>query len=140
MGRPPPRPVALTARTCGDDRRGAHGGVVVPTEPGTDTVSAVSVWQTVVVFAVVPLAAFGLLALLVFAPSASRAPRYRPGRPWEYDPVWYVARPEAALASGPGRAAIAAAAQPAPGAGGGAPAAVLDVPARTARGGASGQW
>jgi hypothetical protein len=111
----------------------------------------VTVWETVLVFGVLPLAGFGLLALLVFGPGTTRAPRYRPGRKWEYDPVWYIARPlaHAAGTSGPaasgvthqeieataGRRALpegSAARKP--------PASVLDAPVRTARGGASGEW
>ena len=124
-------------------------------------------WETVLVFAVVPFGVLALLALLVFGPGMTRSARYRPGRPWSYDPVWYLPRSEAAVpvASPPVRAAVAGARAgralpPASGAGGtragseragsdGAgsssgtyrgPASVLDVAARTARGGASGEW
>jgi hypothetical protein len=103
----------------------------------------VTVWETVLVFAVAPLGGLGLLALLVFGPSVSRAPRYRPGRPWDYDPVWYVPRPDVAapVASPEGRAAIAGTRRRALSAARGEPpAAVLDEPVRTARGGANGQW
>lgn len=99
-----------------------------------------TVWETVLVFAGLPLAGLALLAVLVFVPGATRrAPRYRVGRPWEHDPVWYVARPESAGPAGSahGRASIAG---PSRGELTGAPASVLDVPARTARGGASGEW
>jgi hypothetical protein len=107
----------------------------------------VTVWETVFVFVVLPLAGFGLLALLVYGPAMTRTSRYRPGRPWEHDPVWYVARPEsgAPVPSGTGRAELEAAADRralpgGPPAGQQPPASVLDVPARTARGGASGEW
>ncbi len=95
-----------------------------------------TVWETVLVFVVVPLGLFGLLALLTFGPGMSRAPRYRPGRGWDHDPVWYIARPDVVhpQSSPDGRAAITA------GSGRAAPAAVLDAPKRTARGGASGEW
>lgn len=118
-----------------------------------------TVWETVLVFAVLPLAGLAVLGVLVFAPSASRAPRYRVGRSWDYDPVWYVARPDVAAPAGSaeGRAAIAAAtgralpsAEPrrssgtrdeaAPRSTGSAPASLLDAPRGTARGGASGEW
>jgi hypothetical protein len=100
----------------------------------------VTVWETVLVFGVLPLAALGLLALLVFAPGAARTPRYRVGRPWDHDPVWYVARPDvdAPAGSPEGRAAIAAAAGRELTAG--SPASVLDTPTGTARGGANGEW
>lgn len=114
----------------------------------------VTVWETVLVFVVLPLGFYGLLALLVFGPGLTRSARYRPGRPWEHEPVWYVPRPDATGpdATGPaageaGRAALAApAADRALPAGERAgrtpavPAAVLDAPVRTARGGASGDW
>jgi len=120
----------------------------------------VTVWETVLVFAVLPLAALGLLALLVFGPGAARSPRYRVGRSWDYEPVWYVARPDVAAPAGSaeGRAAIAGAAtgralphsEPDRSASGRRltggpvtdqpPASVLDAPTGTARGGASGEW
>ncbi len=100
-----------------------------------------AVWQTVLVFAGIPVGAFGLLALLVIGPGAARAPRYRPGRPWEFEPVWYIARPDVAApaASAEGRAALAAAERvtmrPAAAAG-----SEPEPAAGTARGGASGRW
>jgi hypothetical protein len=104
----------------------------------------VTVWETVLVFAVLPLAGLALLALLIFAPGASRAPRYRVGRPWDHEPVWYVARPDvkAPAGSAEGRAAIASAGpRELPG---GVPgpdsASLLDTRTGTARGGANGEW
>lgn len=100
----------------------------------------VTVWETVLVFAVLPLAGLGLLAVLTFGPGASRSPRYRVGRPWGHEPVWYVARPDIAAPAGSaeGRAALAAASGPAELTG--APASALDANTGTARGGASGEW
>jgi hypothetical protein len=103
----------------------------------------VSVWQTVLVFVVAPLGGLGLLALMVFGLSSHQPQRYRPGKSWEHEPVWYVPRPEAdaPVASSEGRAGIAAAAKKAElAAADAAPAAVLDAPVRTARGGADGDW
>lgn len=45
------------------------------------------------IFIVIPLGVLVLLAIAVFAPSATRRPRYRPGRPWPYEPVWYLPKP-----------------------------------------------
>ncbi len=104
-----------------------------------------TVWETVLVFGVLPLAGLGVLALLTFAPGASRTPRYRVGRPWDHEPVWYVARPDvdAPAGSAAGRAAIASAGR-APELPGGVPApasaALLDNRTGTARGGANGEW
>jgi hypothetical protein len=107
----------------------------------------VTVWQTVLVFVVAPLAGLALLAALTFAPGATRSPRYRVGKSWDFEPVWYIARPDVAAPAGSaeGRAALAAAsrreltgssaAHP-----GEAPASVLDADTGTARGGASGEW
>jgi hypothetical protein len=102
----------------------------------------VTVWQTVLVFAVAPLAGLGLLAALTFGPGASRSPRYRVGRSWDFEPVWYIARPDVAAPAGSaeGRAALAAASRPQLTGSGQAPASVLDAGAGTARGGASGEW
>lgn len=107
--------------------------------------NGVTVWETVLVFGVLPLGGLAVLALLTFAPGASRTPRYRVGRPWEHDPVWYVARPDAAGPAGSvaGRAAIASVGRtrelpgrvPAP-----EPAALLDNRTGSARGGANGEW
>ena len=104
-----------------------------------------TVWETVLVFGVAPLAGLALLAALTFAPGASRTPRYRVGKSWDFEPVWYVARPDvdAPAGSAAGRAAIAAASGRTELPGGvpaGGPASVLDARTGTARGGASGEW
>jgi hypothetical protein len=103
----------------------------------------VTVWQTVLVFVVAPVGGLLLLALLVVGPAVSRAPRYRPGRSWDHEPVWYVARP-AALATGPApaesRRALPTGNRRALPGRGSAPASVLDAPVGTARGGANGEW
>jgi hypothetical protein len=107
----------------------------------------VTVWQTVLVFVVIPVVALGVLAVLSIGPSASRSPRYRVGKPWDFEPVWYIARPDVAAPAGSaeGRAALAAASRPERAeltSGGPAhgPASVLDADTGTARGGASGEW
>jgi hypothetical protein len=111
--------------------------------PAADAGRVVTVWQTVLVFVVAPVGGMLLLALLVIGPAVSRAPRYRPGRSWEHEPVWYVARP-AATATGPtadpGRLALTSANRRALPGRGSAPASVLDAPVGSARGGANGQW
>ncbi|HEY6749457.1 MAG TPA: hypothetical protein VI357_27535 [Mycobacteriales bacterium] len=103
-----------------------------------------TVWQTVLVFGVVPIAGLALLTVLTFAPGASRTPRYRVGKSWDYEPVWYVARPDIAAPAGSaeGRAALAAATRRELPGGDSVhgPASVLDAASETARGGASGEW
>lgn len=101
-----------------------------------------TVWETVLVFVVAPLAGLGLLAALIFAPGTTRSPRYRVGKSWDFEPVWYVARPDVAAPAGSaeGRAALAAASRPELTGGASVAASVLDVATGTARGGASGEW
>jgi hypothetical protein len=68
----------------------------------------VSVIQTLLVYVGIPALIIGVLALLVLAPGAARAPRYRPGEPWAYEPVWYLPRPEhlSTPGAGSGHAAL----------------------------------
>jgi hypothetical protein len=84
------------------------------------SVSAVSVVETILIYAAIPLAIYGLVALLTLRDKSARAPRYRPGQPWDYPAVWWTANPAGADASavptGGGKAR------------------------RTAKGGARGSW
>lgn len=55
-----------------------------------------SVAQTVLVFVVIPLGIIGLISFAVYGKSVVRQPnRYRPGRPWNHEPSWYVPHPDA---------------------------------------------
>ena len=55
-----------------------------------------SVIQTVLVFAGIPLGVVLLLALGVYGPSLMHQPnRYRPGREWNHKPAWYIPHPDA---------------------------------------------
>jgi hypothetical protein len=83
---------------------------------------AVSVVETVLVFAVIPLAIYGVIAMLTLREKFARSPRYRPGQAWDYPPVWWTANPA-------GVGAQAAAAPEKSGA-----------QRRTAKGGARGSW
>lgn len=67
-------------------------------------------------YVVIPLAIFGVIAFFAVLPSMLRRPRYRPGRPWNYDPLWFSGPddPDQALSSA--------------------------RPGATARGGASAEW
>lgn len=53
-----------------------------------------TVVETVLVFAGIPLGAVALITLLVLGPGAARAPRYRPGGSWDFQPVWYLPHPD----------------------------------------------
>jgi hypothetical protein len=67
-------------------------------------------------YVVIPLAIFGVIAFFSVLPSMLRRPRYRPGRAWNYDPLWFSGPDE------PDRALSTA------------------RPGATARGGASAEW
>jgi hypothetical protein len=85
-------------------------------------VSRVNVVETLLIFAVIPLAIYGVVALLTLRDKRARSPRYRPGQPWDFPPVWWTANPAgvgeraSAVPSGTGKAK------------------------RTAKGGARGSW
>lgn len=91
------------------------------------TVRAVSVLETLLVFALIPLAVYGVVALLTLRQKFNR-PRYRVGQPWKFEPVWWVANPaglgENASVSGGQHTAESTG----------------DADSSTARGGASGTW
>ena len=70
----------------------------------------------ILIYVVVPLALFGVIAFFSVLPSMLRRPRYRPGRPWNHDPLWFAGPDE------PDRALAGA------------------RPGATARGGASAEW
>jgi hypothetical protein len=56
----------------------------------------VSVWETILYFAVPSVALYLGIALLVVAPRMARRPRYRVGQPWPHDPMWWTANPQGA--------------------------------------------
>lgn len=90
--------------------------------------SHVSVWETILIYVVIPLAVYLVVFLPVMASGNSRMPRYKPGQQWPYEPVWWSANP---AAQSPGHGA----AQSHEGQQG------EDVELiRTARGGARGSW
>ncbi|AEV82217.1 hypothetical protein ACWT_1201 [Actinoplanes sp. SE50] len=59
-----------------------------------------SVTTTVLVYVIIPAAVIGTVAVIVFAGSGKGKPsrRYRPGRPYEFAPMWFLAAPERAAA------------------------------------------
>jgi hypothetical protein len=71
-----------------------------------------SITQTVLVFAGIPLAVIVVVFLLVYGTSARRSSkRYRPGRPFVFVPVWFLAAPERVVGEGPGARELTAASQ-----------------------------
>jgi hypothetical protein len=98
----------------------------------------VSVAETLLVYVGAPLAVILVLAALVFLPGGHKRPRYRPGQPWEHEPIWYEPHPEGPAATGHGEGhgtALPSAERPAIGSG-------ATAPARNAGplGGARGTW
>jgi hypothetical protein len=53
-----------------------------------------SIVETALIFVGIPAAVVLVVAALVYGGSAARAPRYRPGGPWQFEPVWYLPHPE----------------------------------------------
>jgi hypothetical protein len=53
-----------------------------------------SIVETVLVFAGIPIGVVALFALVLLGPGAVRAPRYRPGSAWTFKPVWYLPHPD----------------------------------------------
>jgi hypothetical protein len=72
--------------------------------------------MTLVIFVLIPLGSSLVIAFFAALPSMLKRPRYRPGRPWKHDPLWFSGPddPDAALQSA--------------------------RPGATARGGASAEW
>lgn len=55
-----------------------------------------SVLQIVLLYVAAPAGLFLLVALLAAGRRRTRRPRYRPGDPWRYEPVWWTANPHGA--------------------------------------------
>lgn len=57
--------------------------------------------MTILLYVIVPLAIFATIGLLAALPGLLRRPRYRPGKPWDHDPLWFGGPddPEAAIRS-----------------------------------------
>lgn len=55
-----------------------------------------TVLETVLLLVAPPIALYLLIALLVFVPRRARRPRYRVGRPWPFEPMFWTANPAGA--------------------------------------------
>jgi hypothetical protein len=55
-----------------------------------------SISNTVLIFVIIPVVTAAVIAALSFVGSDSRrrTRRYRPGRPYDFRPVWFLAAPE----------------------------------------------
>ena len=57
-----------------------------------------TVWETIGTFVGIPLGIIALIVLGVYGKALLRQPnRYRPGRPWNYPPTWFVPHPDAVV-------------------------------------------
>ena len=43
----------------------------------------------IVYYVVIPLGAFAVICFLAALPSLLHRPRYRPGKPWAHEPIWF---------------------------------------------------
>ncbi|MGH8792266.1 MAG: aa3-type cytochrome oxidase subunit CtaJ [Stackebrandtia sp.] len=95
-----------------------------------------TVLETVLTFVGIPAAVVVLVVGLVYFPGSSSHKRYRPGREYDFAPVWYLARPE--------KVSVAGAADHVARAEADADLKILESSASQARagnkGGASGNW
>lgn len=89
---------------------------------------------TLAIFVGIPLAVALVVTGLVFAAGGRDTPRYRPGRPFTFTPVWYLAEAPPGAAGDDGDHRPDTKALPASGAGTGTPVVRLDS------GGARGTW
>jgi hypothetical protein len=57
--------------------------------------------NTILLFVVVPIGVFLIIAALAVLPSALSRPRYRPGKPWDHEARWVAGpgEPQAAIAT-----------------------------------------
>ena len=53
-----------------------------------------SIIETTLIFAGIPAAVILLVSAAVYSGGSRRSKRYRPGRPFEFTPVWFLAAPE----------------------------------------------
>ena len=68
-----------------------------------------SISSTVLVYVVIPVGVIVLVASLVMSGSdrSRRARRYRPGRPYDFQPIWFLASPERVSVAADGHRATA---------------------------------
>jgi hypothetical protein len=68
---------------------------------GAGRLRGVTVVETLLVYVVAPLAVIVVLALLTLVPGRRKKLRYKPGQPWEHEPVWYEPHPVGGGGHGP---------------------------------------
>ncbi|GLY67138.1 hypothetical protein [Amycolatopsis taiwanensis] len=60
-----------------------------------------SIVETILVYALIPAAIFGVVALITLRSKFAGTPRYRPGQAWEHPPMWWSGNPEGIGAAHP---------------------------------------
>jgi hypothetical protein len=87
------------------------GGATVPLLLATPAFAArgdgevggdsISFGTAALIYVGIPIGLFLLITLLTVTPSLLRRPRYRPGRAWNYEPLWFAGPddPDTALRS-----------------------------------------
>jgi len=98
------RAAAVTGATTGAVLLGSPA-FAAHRDDGDDPGKGLSALETLLIFGVIPVALFLLIALLVSAPSIARGPRYRADRGWQGPPLVFGAPrdlqlPSAATSSG----------------------------------------
>jgi hypothetical protein len=68
-----------------------------------------SIFSTILVYAIIPVGIIAVVAALVAAGSSRSRParRYRPGRPYDFKPIWFLASPAQVSPASGGRTATA---------------------------------
>lgn len=80
--------------------RAVNGTLTSPAAAATgsyrlsDTLLVVSIVETILVYAAIPAAIYGVIALGTLRAKFAGTARYRPGQPWTYPPVWWTGHPE----------------------------------------------
>jgi hypothetical protein len=107
---------------------------------------SLSIIETLLVFVALPAAVIAVVYGIGYSGGTTRARRYRPGRPFEFTPVWFLAAPEQHA----GKADVRPDNTPAVGgsqrqalekkAAGGGNLVISDVTTQDATGGASDRW
>jgi hypothetical protein len=84
----------------------------------------VSPLVTILLYVIIPVAGYLLIAALVLVRPSNRGTRYRSGGPWNHEPVWWIGNPDGSGVAAPAESSDHS----------------TDPTLRTARGGARGTW
>jgi hypothetical protein len=54
----------------------------------------VNIGETILIFALIPAAIYGVISLLTLRSKLGGHPRYRPGQTWDHPPMWWSGNPD----------------------------------------------